>query len=75
MVEPNDERLTSGGQISVMVQTNGQSGQSDRIDLRMAEDQRSMDIGSVLPGSLGDQAWLDLDGDGWHDSDEPGLPA
>ena len=74
VVEPNDERLTSGGQISVMVQTNGQSGQSDRIDLRMAEDQRSMDIGSVLPGSLGDQAWLDLDGDGWHDSDEPGLP-
>ena len=40
----------------------------------MAEDQLSLDIGGVQPGSLGDLAWLDLDGDGWYDSAEPGLP-
>lgn len=74
VVEPDDARLTEGGHTSVLVQTNGQSGQSDKIVLRMAEDQLHLDMGSVLPGSLGDQAWLDLNGNGVYDSDEPGLP-
>lgn len=73
-VEPGDTRLADGSQVSILAQTNGRAGQSDTITLRMAEDQLSLDIGGVQPGSLGDLAWLDLDGDGWYDSAEPGLP-
>lgn len=74
VVEPGDARLSEGGLRSLMVQVNGQSGQSDALQVRMAEDRLDLDVGSVLPGTLGDQAWLDLDGDGRHDTEEPGLP-
>lgn len=72
-VEPGDARLTDGKQTSILAQTNGRAGQSDKLTLRMAENQLSLDIGGVQPGSMGDLAWLDLDGDGWYDSSEPGL--
>ncbi len=73
-VEPGDARLADGSRVSMLVQTNGRAGQSDLITLRMAENQLDLDVGGVQPGSLGDLAWLDLDGDGWYDSNEPGLP-
>lgn len=74
VVEPGDARLSDGSLRSLMVQVNGQSGQSDALKVHMDEDRLDLDIGSVLPGTLGDQAWLDLDGDGRHDTEEPGLP-
>ena len=73
-VEPGDARLAEGGRISMLTQTNGRAGQSDKLTLRMAENQLALDIGGVLPSSLGDLAWLDEDGDGWYDTSEPGLP-
>ena len=73
-LEPGDARLADGSRISILAQASGRAGQSDKLTLRMAENQLKLDIGGVQPGSLGDQAWLDLDGDGWYDSGEPGLP-
>ena len=40
----------------------------------MGRDQMDLDIGSVLPGRLGDFAWLDLDGNGLQDFGEGGIP-
>lgn len=74
VVEPDDERLTSGGMRSIMVNCSGRSGQSGDIEVRMGEDQLDLDIGSVLPGRLGDLAWLDENGNGLLDSGEGGIP-
>ena len=72
VVEPGDERLNNG-LISVAEQVNGRNGESDPIELIMGNDQTEMNIGCVLPGRLGDYCWLDLNGNGWQDSDEPGI--
>ncbi|MGN1019264.1 MAG: SdrD B-like domain-containing protein [Aristaeellaceae bacterium] len=74
VVEPDDERLTSGGQVSIMTECSGRSGMSGAIEVRMGEDQLDLDIGSVLPGRLGDLAWLDENGNGLLDSGEGGIP-
>ena len=74
VVEPEDERLTSGGQASIMTVCSGRSGVSGAIEVRMGEDQLDLDIGSVLPGRLGDLAWLDENGNGLLDSGEGGIP-
>ena len=43
-----------GGQVSVLAQTNGQRrAERPRSTLRMAEDQRCLDIGGVQPGQPG----------------------
>lgn len=73
VVEPDDERL-SGDLVSVMTQCSGRSGASEIIEVRMGQDQMDLDIGSVLPGRLGDFAWLDLDGNGLQDFGEGGIP-
>ena len=71
--EPDDERLQNG-LISVLTETEGRKGQSDPIELRMGENQTSMNIGSVLPGTIGDYCWLDENGNGWQDGGEYGIP-
>ncbi|MGN0745726.1 MAG: SdrD B-like domain-containing protein [Aristaeellaceae bacterium] len=74
VVEPDDERLTSGGLRSVMQVCSGRSGVSGTITVHMGEDQLELDIGSVLPGRLGDLAWLDENANGLLDSGEGGIP-
>lgn len=74
VVEPQDQRLTEGGLISVMTQCSGRSARSDAIDLRMSRDMTAMDIGAVLPGALGDLCWLDENANGLQDSGEGGIP-
>lgn len=73
-VEPGDDRLTDGGNISVMTKCDGRQAESDLIDLQMSRDQLAMDIGAVLPGSLGDLCWLDENANGLQDSGEGGIP-
>ena len=74
VVEPGDARLDSGDLISVMTECNSRIGKSDVIDLQMSRDQLAMDIGAVLPGSLGDLCWLDVNANGLQDSGEGGIP-
>ncbi len=72
-VEPDDERL-AGDLISVMAETDGRTGYSDLISLAMGEDQLELDLGGVLPGTIGDYCWLDENGNGWQDGSEYGIP-
>ncbi len=74
VVEPGDERLTDGTHASVMVDCNARNAKSEVITLLMSRDQRSMDVGVVLPGSLGDKVWLDENANGLQDTDESGIP-
>ena len=72
VAEPDDERLDTG-LVSVVTETDGRRGATDPIDLRMGQDQLSLNIGSVLPGTIGDYCWLDENGNGWQDSSEPAI--
>ncbi len=72
-VEPDDERLMSGLR-SILAETDGRTGSSDIIALAMNEDRTDLDIGGVLPGTIGDYCWLDENGNGWQDGSEYGIP-
>ena len=72
IIEPDDHRLT-GDLRSAMTTTLNRNGSSDEIDLKMNQNRTDMDIGCVLPGSLGDFCWLDLNGDGLQAGDELGI--
>lgn len=72
IIEPDDYRL-AGDLRSVMTTTLNRNGSSDGIDLKMNQNRTDMDIGCVLPGSLGDFCWLDLNGDGLQAGDELGI--
>ncbi len=74
MVENNDPHLEDAGLISVMEDVDGLFGRSQYIQLRMARHCLDMNVGMVLPGRLGDKAWLDLNGNGLQDGDEGGIP-
>ena len=71
--EPDDERLETG-LISVIQETDGRRGRSGPIELKMGRDQLNLDIGSVLPGTIGDYCWLDENGNGFQDGGEYGVP-
>ena len=73
IIEPDDHRLT-GELRSAMTTTLNRTGSSDEIDLKMNQNRTDLDIGCVLPGSLGDFCWLDLNGDGLQAGDELGIP-
>jgi uncharacterized protein (DUF2141 family) len=73
-VEPGDQRLASGENVSIMSSCNGRNAASASLTVAMGEDQLALDIGAVLPGRLGDMAWLDLNGNGLQDTDEGGIP-
>ena len=72
VVEPGDARL-EGQLISVAAQVSGRHGASEPVELLMGQDQTQLDFGAVLPGRLGDFCWLDLNGDGLQNYNEPGL--
>ncbi len=71
--EPDDERL-AGGLISILAETEGRKGHSAWMTLRMGDDRDDLEIGSVLPGTIGDFCWLDENGNGWQDGGEYGIP-
>ncbi len=72
-VEPDDERLQSGLK-SILTETDGRTGFSGTIALTMNEDLTELNIGGVLPGTIGDYCWLDENGNGWQDGSEYGIP-
>lgn len=74
VVAPDDARLTDGQHISIMTAIAGRTGNSEPVHLTMGADQLMLHIGSVLPGKVGDLAWLDENGNGLQDSDELGIP-
>ncbi len=73
VVEPTDARLENQEHTSVIAQCSGRTGQSDVVTVKMTETYQGMDIGSVLPGKLGDLCWLDENGNGLWDYDEKGI--
>ena len=74
LVDTSDETMAEKGLVSVVEEANGLFGKSAVIELRMAKHRRDMDVGMVLPGRLGDKAWLDLNGNGLQDGTEGGIP-
>ena len=74
LVESSDPHLAEAGLISVIEDATGLTGVSGSITLKMAQHRRDMDIGSVLPGRLGDKVWLDLNENGLQDGVEGGIP-
>ncbi|MBQ8159360.1 MAG: carboxypeptidase regulatory-like domain-containing protein [Clostridia bacterium] len=73
VVEPDDERLVDGGLISIMADCNRRQGQSSLLSVTMGNDRINLNIGGVLPGTLGDFVWLDINGNGYMDTDEKGI--
>lgn len=72
VVEPGDSRLKK--HTSIMTWCAGRGGSSDTVTVRMGQDQLSLDVGSVLPGRLGDLVWLDENGNGLQETEEGGIP-
>ncbi|MBQ9324148.1 MAG: carboxypeptidase regulatory-like domain-containing protein [Clostridia bacterium] len=73
VAEMTDERLTRAGLVSIMTSCQGRNGETDVFTLVMGEDLTGHDIGSVLPGNLGDLVWLDENNNGLYDTDESGI--
>lgn len=73
-VEPDDERLAGGSLTSILKDCQSRTGISEAIEVRMDQHQTGLDIGAVLPGTIGDLCWLDLNGNGLQDSGEGGIP-
>ncbi|UFU02188.1 carboxypeptidase regulatory-like domain-containing protein [Ruania suaedae] len=61
------------------VQVSGPGGEDDALDsssqvtLTTGEENEDQDFGYAGTGSLGDTVWLDQDGDGTQNGDEPGI--
>ena len=51
----------------------GDTGRTDSFDLTAGE-QKTMNIGGILPGEIGDTVWLDTNGNGLQDYKEPLIP-
>lgn len=74
VVEPEDERITSGRLQSIMTHCSQRTATSDTFTLTMGDHRADLDIGAVQPGTVGDLCWLDLNGNGLQESDEGGIP-
>ena len=74
LVDASDTKMAEKGLYSFVEEAEGLFGKSAVITLRMAKHRRDMDVGMVLPGRLGDKAWLDLNGNGLQDGEEGGIP-
>lgn len=72
VVHTDDERLEQGA-VSVLTEYDGRKGSAEPFDLLMDQNREGMDIGSVVPGALGDFCWIDLNKNGWYDGGEPGV--
>ena len=73
-LEPGDRRVTDGSMVSILAENHANTGRSGEIVVEMAQHQLKLDVGSVLPGRLGDYCWLDLNANGLQDGDEGGIP-
>lgn len=73
-LEPGDHRLADGSMVSILAENRANTGRSGEIVVEMAQHQLNLDVGSVLPGRLGDYCWLDLNANGLQDGDEGGIP-
>lgn len=51
----------------------GNTGRTDAFDLTAGE-KKTMNIGGILPGEIGDTVWLDVNGNGLQDYKEPLVP-
>ncbi|MDD3335545.1 MAG: SdrD B-like domain-containing protein [Eubacteriales bacterium] len=71
-VRPNDENFDKDESIIVSEQ-NG-VGQSDPFTVKMAKHMLSQNILYIKPAKLGDQIWLDENGNGLIDGGEPMIP-
>lgn len=74
LVDRTDDCIAEAGLSSFVEEAQGLYGKSDTVTLKMARHLRNMDTGMVLPGRLGDRAWLDLNGNGLQDYEEEGIP-
>ncbi|MDD3214022.1 MAG: SdrD B-like domain-containing protein, partial [Eubacteriales bacterium] len=70
-VRPDDPNYDAGASI-VTGSTDG-VGESDAIELQMAQHQLSMNVILIKPARVGDQVWLDSNQNGLMDVDEPSL--
>ncbi len=68
LARPADQVMYTGGTPDVPV------GYYDYFSVAMGDDMAACDIGIGAMGALGDTAWLDLNGNGLKDGDEPCLP-
>ena len=73
-LEPGDYRLADGSLVSVLAENDGAKGSTGVINVVMGQHQLTMDIGSVKAGRLGDLCWLDVNGNGWQDKGDGGIP-
>lgn len=64
---------TSGRESFVQSQTDG-SVTATPFDVPMGDDISGVDIGVGTMGRIGDRAWLDENGNGMQDMDEPSMP-
>ena len=74
LVDTSDLTMAEKGHVSVVEEVSGLYGKSAVVELRMAKHRNDMAVGMVLPGRLGDKAWLDLNGNGLQDGEEGGIP-
>ena len=74
LVDASDTKMADKGLYSFVEDAQGLYGKSAVISLRMAKHRLDMDAGMVLPGRLGDKAWLDLNSNGLQDGEEGGIP-
>ncbi len=71
-VAQEDPNYASGA--SRVVESDGQFGRTDAVTLQMARHQLDIDVILVKPAVVGELAWLDENGNGLIDIDEPGIP-
>mgnify|MGYP001952247845 CR=1 FL=1 len=50
------------------------NGMTETVTLESGDNYLDLDAGIVAGASLGDYVWEDLDGDGFQDGNEPGIP-
>lgn len=71
-VQPDDPNYAEGA--SAVTSSGAASGTSDPFTLEMARHLLDKDILYIKPARVGDLAWLDENGNGLIDTDEPGIP-
>lgn len=71
-VKPDDPNYRQGD--SVISVTNGGTGISEAFPLHMAQHRLAENIILIKPARVGDLAWLDANGNGLLDGDEPAIP-
>jgi len=72
-VSPADRGLNDNEDNDIFLESDGLTATSGPIELEVAQDNVSIDAGLYLPVQLDNWVWEDMDGDGNHQEDEPGL--